>query len=232
MSRNYSLFSCCISSRWIFIKNLLIVLCMKKISTRNNNRIHIMRPKQNDSFHVVIQIWLRCVTKGLINSMPALVKKIGWRRTSHYLNQCWLNTRHIYTTRPQCVKFPSAILISVNIIYCSYLSIVLTSQTWLHWLKVVQHIFVPLYSRWQDLPQCTLSCLLGSLPTLVFFYTMVNPVYNIHIYICSDSQSAEFVEWVILALNRSIWTPQHAFVSNQNISPSVAIPNKLVNFPF
>ena len=46
----------------------------------------------NENVWISLQISLKFVPKGPINSNPALVQIMAWRRqaTSHYLNQCWL----------------------------------------------------------------------------------------------------------------------------------------------
>ena len=46
-----------------------------------------------------IKISLKFVPGGPVNKISALVQLIAWRRSSHYLNQCWLDYRRIYHPR-------------------------------------------------------------------------------------------------------------------------------------
>ena len=54
---------------------------------------------------ISIKISLKCIPKGPIDNMTALVQIMAWRRTDHYLNQWWPRLPiHMCVTRPQWVN--------------------------------------------------------------------------------------------------------------------------------
>ena len=57
----------------------------------------------NENVRISIKISLMFVAKGPINNIPVLIQIMAWRRQgdkapSHYLNQWWLDYRHIYAS--------------------------------------------------------------------------------------------------------------------------------------
>ena len=58
----------------------------------------LKRISLNGNVRILIKISPNFVSSGPINNIPALVHIMAWRRSSHYLNQWWLDYQRIYVS--------------------------------------------------------------------------------------------------------------------------------------
>ena len=72
-----------------------------------------------ESFEFGFIFFLKFVPGCLVYNKPVLVEIMAWHRTSHYLNQCWLDLLpYIFVTRSQSLILPLYISV-INIICLS-----------------------------------------------------------------------------------------------------------------